>query len=297
MPRLHTALCGLAAALILPAAASAETLLERGTYLMRSIVACGNCHTPGSLEGKPDPVRELAGGAKFDEPPFTAHALNLTPDPETGLGKWTDQQIVDAIREGQRPDGSIIGPPMPIELYRGISNRDAHAIVAYLRSVKPIRNKVPKSIYRIPLPPNYGPPVMNVPEVPRSDRLRYGAYLAGPLGHCTECHTPMVPPGRRDFAHQLGAGGFPIPGTWGTVFSPNITPDKETGIGEWTDTEIKRAITQGVRRDGDRMYPPMAYHFYKNISAADLDALVAYLRSMKPIHKDRARRYIPPGKP
>lgn len=295
MHRRSAAFCALAA-LLSPAAAPAETLLERGAYLMRSIVACGNCHTPGSLMGKPDTKREMAGGAKFDEPPFTAYAPNITPDPETGLGKWTDMQIVAAIREGRRPDGSIIGPPMPIELYRGISDRDAHAIVAYLRSVKPIRNQVPKSIYRIPLPPAYGPPVGSVPEVPRGDRPRYGAYLAGPLGHCTECHTPMIAPGRRDFAGQLGAGGFPLVGRWGTVISPNITPDKETGIGEWTGAEVKRAITQGLRRDGDKMYPPMAYHFYKNIAAEDLDAIVGHLRSLKPIHKDRERRFIPPGR-
>jgi mono/diheme cytochrome c family protein len=295
MRRRSAALCALAA-LLIPAAAAAETLLERGAYLMRSIVACGNCHTPGSLEGRPDTKREMAGGVRFDEPPFTAYAPNLTPDPETGLGKWTDVQIVAAIREGRRPDGSIIGPPMPIELYRGISDRDAHAIVAYLRNLKPIRNRAPKSVYRIPLPPAYGPPVGSVPEAPRGDRLRYGAYLAGPLGHCTECHTPMTAPGRRDFANQLGAGGFPLIGAWGTSFSANITPDKETGIGEWTDAELKRAITQGLRRDGDKMYPPMAYHFYKNIAAEDLDAIVGYLRSLKPIRKDRERRFTPPGR-
>lgn len=293
MLRLPTALCGLAAALILPATASAQTLLERGAYLMRSIVACGNCHNPGAHEGRPDLSREMAGGSAWDEKPFTTYASNLTPDPETGLGKWTDQQIVDAIREGRRPDGSIIGPPMPIELYRGISDHDAHAIVAYLRNLRPVRNQVPKASYRIPLPQSYGPSVGRVPGVPRTDRLRYGAYLAGPLGHCTECHTPMIPTGRRDFENQLGAGGFPLVGHWGTVFSPNITPHKETGIGEWTDSEVKRAITQGVRRDGDRMYPPMAYHYYKNVSPEDLDALVLYLRSMKPIRKDREKRFIP----
>ena len=201
---------------------------------------------------------------------------------------------MDAIREGRRPDGSIIGPPMPIELYRGMSDRDAHAIVAYLRNLKPVRNKVLKAAYRIPLPKSYGPPVGRVPDPPREDRLRYGAYLAGPLGHCVECHTPVIPGKGRDFAGQLGAGGFALHGNWGTTVSPNITPDRETGIGEWTDTEVKRAITQGLRRDGDKMYPPMGYHFYKNIAAEDLDAIVGYLRSLKPIRKDRERRHIPP---
>ena len=295
MFRRFAAFCALAA-LSIPAAAPAETLLERGAYLMRSIVACGNCHNPGAHEGRPDLSREMAGGSKWDGKPFTTYAPNLTPDPGTGLGKWTDMQIVAAIREGRRPDGSIIGPPMPVELYRGMSDRDAHAIVAYLRNLKPVRNKVPKGAYRIPLPKSYGPPVGRVPDPPREDRLRYGAYLAGPLGHCVECHTPVIPGKGRDFAGQLGAGGFALHGNWGTTVSPNITPDRETGIGEWTDTEVKRAITQGLRRDGDKMYPPMGYHFYKNIAPSDLDAIVGYLRSLKPIRKDRERRHIPPGR-
>ncbi|MEE9240498.1 MAG: cytochrome c, partial [bacterium] len=213
-------LSGLIACVIyLPGAGSAETLLERGTYLMNGVVACGNCHTPGSLVGRPDNSRELAGGYKWDEKPFTAYASNVTPDKETGIGSWTDDQIIRAIREGKRPDGSIIGPPMPIGQYRGLSDRDVRAIVAYLRSIKPVRNKVPKSVYRIPLPPAYGPPVKSVPEVPRTNKVRYGGYLAGPLGHCVECHTPFAKPGRRDYKNQLGAGGFRMVGAWGVTVS------------------------------------------------------------------------------
>lgn len=197
--------------------ASGETLLERGTYLMRGVVACGNCHTPKN-RGNPDTSRELAGGNVFDEKPFTAYSANITPDKETGIGSWTDAQIIRAIREGKRPDGSIIGPPMPVGLYRGLSDRDVKAIVAYLRSVKPMKNKVPKSVYRIPLPKAYGPPVKSVAEVSRSDKVRYGKYLVGPLGHCIVCHTPMIK-GRRDYKNQLAAGGFRFDGPWGASSS------------------------------------------------------------------------------
>lgn len=272
-------------------AAGAETLLERGTYLMKSIVACENCHRPETRDGKPTPGMELAGGHIWDGKPFTTYAPNLTPDKETGLGDWTDAQIITAIREGKRPDGSIIGPPMPVVLYRGISDRDVRAIVAYLRKLKPVKNKVPRGVYRIPLPPAYGPPVKSVPEVSRGDKVKYGEYLAGPLGHCVECHTPFAKPGRRDFKNRLGAGGFLLHGPNGVTVSANITPDKETGLGKWSDRQIKAAITTGYRASGEKMYPPMAYHFYENIRSGDLDAIVAYLRSLKPVKFTRKFRH------
>jgi mono/diheme cytochrome c family protein len=260
----------------------AETPLERGAYLMNGIAACGNCHTQQGPDG-PVPGMELAGGLLIEEPgAFTVHTPNITPDPETGIGKWTDAEIVTAIREGRRPDGRIIGPPMPIDLYRQMSDQDVQALVAYLRQVKPVHNQMPPSEYRIPLPESYGPPVGSVPEVARADPVTYGAYLAGPLGHCIECHTPMVE-GQPDFAHRLGAGGNPFYGPWGISVSRNITPDPETGIGSWTDDQIRRAITRGISADGSPLMPPMGYHYYANITGTDLDALVAYLRSLKPL--------------
>ena len=268
----------LCAFLLAASSARAETPLERGTYLVNSVVACGNCHTQQTPNG-PAEGMELAGGLLIDFPEFTVHTPNITPDPETGIGNWTDQQIIDAIREGRRPDGRIIGPPMPIELYREISDDDIRAMVAYMRSVKPVRNAVAVSEYRIPLPPSYGPPVGAVPAVSRDDQVAYGAYLAGPLGHCVECHSPMGPGGVRDMANQLGAGGFELYGPWGTSVSANITP---TGLVDWTDDQIKTVITTGVRPDGSRLMPPMAVHYYRNMAPRDLDAIVAYLRSLPP---------------
>ena len=273
------------AALGLAAAAAAQTPLERGTYLVNSISACANCHT---MKGPPGAGMDYAGGFVIgdNQGPFRAVASNITPDPETGIGRWTDEQIVAAVRNGRRPDGTVVGPPMAIELYNKMSDEDVRAIVAYLRTLKPIRNQVAKSAYRIPL--GVPPPARNVSAPPRTDKVAYGGYLAGPLGHCIECHTPQLR-GRRDYANQLGAGGFELdaPGG-GKIVAANITPDRETGIGAWTDAQIKAAITDGVRPDGAKLSPPMAYGWYKNIAPGDLDAIVAYLRSLKPIkHKVR----------
>ena len=264
-------------------AAQGETPLERGAYLMNGIVACGNCHTPQGPDG-PLPGMELAGGLLIEDEAFTVRTPNITPDPETGIGGWSDEQIIAAMREGRRPDGSIIGPPMPIGLYRDMSDRDAAALVAYLRQVPPVRNEVPPSEYRIPLPESWGPPLGPVADVPRDDPVVYGAYLAGPLGHCIECHTPMVA-GHPDY-DRLGAGGMPFFGPWNVSVSRNITPDPEAGIGNWTEDEIKRAITQGVSADGSRLLPPMGFAYYANMTPEDLDALVAYLRSLRPIQTD-----------
>lgn len=275
-----TAILGVAGALAaLPAAA--ETPLERGTYLMEAVAACGNCHTPITPEGQPIAGKELAGRLLEDIEPFTAYAPNITPDEETGIGSWTDEEIITAIREGKRPDGSIIGPPMPIGLYRGLSDSDAKAIVAYLRSIPAVKNEVPKSTYRIPLPPSYGPPVGEVADVPEGVTVEYGAYLAGPVAHCIECHTPMGERGI-DYENRLGAGGFEFHGPWGTSVSANLT-SHEDGIANVSDEDIVTMVTTGTRPDGTRMFPPMGYGYYAKMRPDDLKAIIAYLRTLPPL--------------
>jgi len=262
-----------------PALAQDRTL-ERGKYLMDSIVACGNCHVQRGEKGRPLPEKGLSGGMLFDEEPFKAYAPNITPDRETGIGKWTDAQLAKAIREGIRPDGSVIGPPMPMMFYRGLADDDLRAIVAYLRAQPPVKNAVPKSQYRIKLPPSYGPEVKSVRAPSRQDQVKYGEYLAGPLGHCMDCHTPWVK-GVPDMS-KAGAGGNPFRGPWGVAVARNLTPH-ETGLKDWTDAEIERAVRHGVRKDGTPLKPPMAYDWYRNISDADMRALIAYLRSLRPL--------------
>lgn len=265
-------------------AQESEALLARGEYLVESIAGCGNCHTPKTPDGAPVSDMNLAGAFIIDEPGlFKAYAPNITMDVETGIGSWSDEEIIRAIREGFRPDGTLIGPPMPVPFYRDISDRDVRAIVAYLRTLDPVDNVVPVSEYEIPLPPNWGPPVVSVPEVSRDDPQAYATYMAVTIGHCTDCHTPIVE-GRHDFS-RAGLGGTAFPNIFGlgyTVVSANVTPHPTLGIGQWTDEEIKRAITQGIRPDGRQMLPGMAFPYYAKMTDEDLDALVYFLRSLPP---------------
>ena len=262
--------------------AAAQTPIERGRYLVETIAGCGNCHTPQGPNG-PLAGKTLAGGnIVHEDERITGIAANITQDRETGIGAWTDDEIFLAIREGKRPNGSLIGPPMPFRLYRGLADADVRAMVAYLRTVAPVRNVAAKSIYRIKLPPAYGPPVGIVTAPPKSDKLAYGAYLAGPLGHCTECHTPMGEGGARDVS-RVGAGGQPFPGPWGTSVAANITASTTRGLGTWTDAQIERAIRTGVSSDGRKLFPPMGFAYYAAIAPDDMAALIAYLRTLPAI--------------
>lgn len=257
-------------------------LLARGNYLVEGIVACGNCHTPRNPDATAREDMRLAGGFLIEEPVFRAYAPNITMDEETGIGTWSDEEIMLAIREGVRPDGTIIGPPMPIPSYRNMSDYDARAIVAYLRTVPPVRNEVPPSEFDIPLPESWGPPLGEVADVSRDDQLAYGTYL-NHIGHCMECHTPMVD-GQFDFS-RTGMGGMVFHNPFGLELAgvvANITPHPSLGIGAWTDDEIKRAIREGISRDGRQLVPVMGFPYYRNITDEDLDALIVYLRSLPP---------------
>jgi cytochrome c553 len=160
-----------------------------------------------------------------------------------------------------------------------MSDDDARAIAAYLRAQPPVKNVVPKSEYRIKLPPAYGPPIKSaIVAPPRSNLVQYGAYLAGPLGHCLDCHTPWTETSVD--RTRLGAGGNPFKGPWGVSVSRNLTP---TGLKGWSDAEIARAIREGKSRDGSPLKPPMAFDWYRNIGDDDMKALIAYLRSLKPL--------------
>jgi mono/diheme cytochrome c family protein len=135
-------------------------------------------------------------------------------------------------------------------------------------------------VYRIPLPTSYGPAVAKVPDVPRSDKLAYGRYLAGAAGHCIECHSTPGANGVPDIANRLGAGGASFRGPWGVSVSANITP---TGLRRYSDAALKTIITTGVRPDGSRLKSPAAVAYYAHMQPDDLDALVAYLRSLPPL--------------
>jgi mono/diheme cytochrome c family protein len=266
------------ATLALVAGACADTPVERGAYLVNTIMTCGNCHSP---KGPPDVVagKDFSGGLRFDEPPFDVTAPNITPDKETGIGGWSDADIRKLLRTGMRPNGVPIAAVMPTGFYDIVTESDMDAIVAYLRTLKPVSNKVPDPIYKTSAPRQVFPGAEN-PYTPAmlDDPMKRGFYLVT-IGHCMECHTPLGPRGR-EFATRLGAGGFELPGPWGVAVSGNITSSKDKGIGAWTDAEIKRAITQGISRDGGKLKPPMGYRYYATVAASDLDAMVAYLRTV-----------------
>lgn len=261
------------------AAPPSAATLERGRYLMNGVVACANCHMARGPGGGYLADKGMSGGLPFQDKMFTAYAANITQDRETGIGKWTDAQLVRAIREGVRPDGSLIGPPMPTEFYSRMSDDDVNAIVAVLRTERAVRNVVPKSSYQFPMPPAWGPPVTTVRQPARADKVRYGEYLAT-IGHCMECHTQRDQKGMLVRA-SLGSGGRVFPGPWGESVARNLTPH-ETGLKNWTDAQISTAVRGGVDRNGTPYKPPMAYQHYKNIDDADMAAIIAYLRSLPP---------------
>jgi len=263
------------AALVLVAATGhAETEAERGQYLVETLAGCGNCHTPKGPNG-PVPSKKFAGGDVIKHADFTAVTPNITPDAETGIGRWTDRQIFLAIREGKRPDGRLLGPAMPSRAYRNLADEDVKAMVAYLRSLPPIYNPIAaESHYDVPLPPSWGPPAGRVEMPPKDDKLAYGKYLAGPLARCLDCHTGPSRPGE---PARLGAGGKEFHGPWGVSVSADLTP---SGLGDWSDAEIERAIRTGVSRDGRKLFPPMPFAAYRTMAADDMAALLAYLRSL-----------------
>jgi mono/diheme cytochrome c family protein len=270
--------------------ASAQSQAERGSYLVNTIMACGNCHTPRDADGKPVAERALSGGGlSFKTPAFTATAPNITPDVETGIGSWSDAEIRRALTRGTRPDhGQLAGVPlaaiMPANFYKALLPTDLDAIVAYLHTVKPVRNALPD--------PSYNVPVQRIPYPDAEagfdksmfgDPVKRGTYLVT-IGHCMECHSAWSR-GVSDFGDGLGRGGraFPAEGApSGTppAIAANITADRTAGIGAWTDREIGGAITRGIARDGHKLGGPMAFGYYAGLKEADLADIIAYLRTV-----------------
>src|ERR1051326_5496121 len=162
--------------------AYAETPLERGSYLFNTIMTCGNCHSP---KGPPAAVagKDFSGGLRFNEPPFDVTAPNITPDKETGIGEWTDAQIKTALLTGKNRHGVPLAEVMPTAFYPILTEGDLNAIVAYLRTLKPVKNKVPDPIYKIALPHHVFPGAeKSYRDAALNDKLTKGFYLAT-IGH------------------------------------------------------------------------------------------------------------------
>ena len=204
-------------------AVQAQDSIERGRYLVEGILTCGNCHSPRGPGGVVDSTRLYSGGPQtWDEPAFTVKGPNITPDPDTGIGRWSAADMKRAIQEGIRPNGSRIAPIMPTHFYTVFSPGDLDAVVAYLRSVPAVHNEVPPPIYKTALPSEVFPGADKPPsESDLRDPVERGRYLAT-VGHCMECHTPGAI-GHHDFTGGLGQGGQKFLGPWGNRF-PATSP-------------------------------------------------------------------------
>lgn len=261
--------------------ALADAQLDRGAYLVTGVMNCGNCHSP---KGPPAMVagKDFSGGLSWDVPPFAVTASNITQDKETGIGAWTDADIKKLLRTGMRPNGTPLAAIMPVGFYGIITDSDMDAIVAYLRTIKPVSNTVPAPVYRMRTKSGVFPGTEQpYTQAALDDPLKRGFYLAS-IGHCMECHTPETKTGGHDFTNDAGRGGFEFPGPWGVSVSRNITSSKTKGIGDWSNTDIKHAITQGIDKDGNKLKPPMGYGYYAKMTDADLDAVVVWLRTVPP---------------
>ena len=180
-----------------------------------------------------------------------------------------------------RPNGVPVANVMPTGFYKILTADDLTAIAAYLHTLPPVSNKVPPPVYKIALPQTFVPNAQQpFTKADLGDKVKRGFYLAT-IAHCMECHSPLGPKGR-DFT-KMGGGGFEFKGPWGVSVSRNITSSKTKGLGGWTDAEIKRAITQGISRDGSKLKPPMGFGFYAQMKADDLDDIVAYIRTVPAI--------------
>jgi mono/diheme cytochrome c family protein len=272
--------------------AMAETSTERGFYLVNTIMAYGNCHSPRDGDGKPIVGREFSGGLSFATPAFIATAPNITPDTETGIGDWSDAEIKRALVEGMRPDhGRLAGVPlaaiMPANFYKGLLTEDLDAVVAYLHTVKPIRNEIADPVYKVPVRRDAYPDAeAGFNKAMFADPVRRGAYLVT-IGHCMDCHATRTQ-GISDYKNGLGHGGrvFPLreedPNGPKSV-AANLTSDPAVGIGAWTDQDIRRAIAHGISRDGHALKPPMAFAYYAALKESDLSDIIAYLRTLPPL--------------
>jgi mono/diheme cytochrome c family protein len=285
--------CGVVLLTACGGGAMAETPVERGDYLVNTIMACGNCHSPRDADGRMMAEKAFSGGLTFATPAFIATAPNITPDAETGIGSWSDAEIKRALVEGIRPDhghlaGVSLAAIMPANFYRALLPGDLDAIVAYLRTVKPVRGESPAPVYKAPVRRDpYPDAEAGFDKAGFADPVRRGAYLVT-IGHCMECHTAWSR-GTSDFRNGLGRGGRAFPAREGSpaatpdIIAANITSDPASGIGGWSDAEIGRAIAHGIARDGRALQPPMAYDYYAGLKDSDLADIIAYLRTVPPL--------------
>jgi len=264
--------------------AIADTPIERGGYLVNAVMACDGCHTPRSPGGAFDMSKRFSGGSQtWDTPRYLVKGSNISPDPETGIGKWSEADFKRALTEGVRPSGVPVASQMPFVFYKVLTPSDLDAVTGYIRSVTPVRNEVQAPVYRAAshaeLIPGAEKPMS---EESLRDPVKRGFYL-GTIAHCMECHARR-PDGTQDYVNSWGRGGYEFKDIWGVAKVSNITSHPSKGIGGWSDAEIKQALTKGVGRDGRTFKPPMARHIYfSKMTEDDLNAVIAWVRTLPPL--------------
>lgn len=264
----------------------ARTPLEsRGRHLLRIANGCG-CHGlnfAGWKVGGPDLLpRTLPYGERFVGAYGVIPAPNITPDLETGIGRWTDDQVARAIRDGLHPAGTRLHPIMPYTAYHGMAESDIQALVAYLRRLRPVKNLVTGK--RLDTPPPEPGPLPAAPERPPGSALALGKYLVESVTTCGDCHTARDPFGTRP--GPLMAGNVMPHGSEGVMRVPNITPDRETGIGRWSESAIARYLRTGSRPDGGLAQSLMAgliFSSYSHLTRQEARAITAYLKAIPPV--------------
>ena len=273
---------------------ASAALIERGRYLANYVTACVDCHSTrdwNAFSGPIVPGTEGAGGERFGKElgfPGTFYAANITP---AGLSQWSDGEILRAITGGVTRRGRAMVPVMPYPSYRALSEADAEAIVAYMRTLAPVAHEIPPS--QPDFPTNLLVRTLPEPYVPhpgpdRSSLVAYGRYLTT-IARCPVCHTRSE--GRRPIQGMEYAGGaaFDVPRA-GRVESANITPDSDTGIGDWPRAFFiarfrnpASAGTQGLPLRDRRVNTIMPWTRFAGMTDEDLGAIYAYLRTVRPI--------------
>jgi mono/diheme cytochrome c family protein len=259
---------------------------------VRNQAVCGHCHAaqPQNTDGP------LSGGFAFrDWRLGTVRAANITPDAETGIGGWTDAEVVRAMRTGEGLDGQILAPVMPYEWFHEMSDRDALAVVRYLKSQKPVRHAVRNSTNLffavaqvLVLKPITNPE--HIKNVHRGPTAEYGRYLANHVALCADCHTPrhglMNTPDR-----DLLFAGTAHPPKGFPANPANITPDSATGIGRWSEQDFLRTLRTGVDPEGDSLHAFMPWRQFRRMTDDDLRAIYRYLRTVPAITSEIPERH------
>jgi mono/diheme cytochrome c family protein len=272
-----------AGALVATAAAAQDALLERGSYLVNAVMACDGCHTPRGPAGL-DMTKRFSGGFQvWDEPEYLVRGSNISQDRETGIGGWTVNDVKRLMTEGLRPNGTPVAPQMPYAFYKILTPRDLDAVAAYTLSIPATRNAVAATVYRKPMHAELIPGAEKpFTEEMLKDPLKRGFYLAT-ISHCMECHSRR-PDGKADYVKWNGKGGYVFKTPKGSVTTKNISSHKTAGVGAWTDAELRRALTHGVDRTGKPFGLQMQRQIYfSKMTDQDLDALVAWVRTIPPI--------------